>query len=121
MENSRTLKDIKKIFDIYDFEMIKSKYLNEIQSIEGYIKQLEIDSLERIEEIKYFMENCDYKVAGKTFNQGSKKCILFAIKFPDGTQKENKYHYENVVDFNAKIEELKKEHKVDWSGFQFQI
>lgn len=49
---------------------------------------------------------------------GKNKLILLIIRYPDGTQRDERYSFSKISEMRSKWEELKETHaEVDWSKF----
>ena len=95
------------------------------KDIEDKKKELEafIDrATERIEWVKECENNKNYCILGRTFKDGRKKEILLIVRYPDGTQRNERYSFDKISEMRDKLSELEdKCTGVDWSKFTHEI
>ena len=76
----------------------------------------------RLEKLKEYDESKQFVILGRTYKNGRKKEILLIIRYPDGTQRDERYSFDKIAELRIKLEELKEKYSgVDWSGFDEEI
>ena len=99
------------------------KYTKIIEKdIEGRKKYLScfIDrGKERIAWINQCLANKEYTVLGRAYKDGSDKCILLIIRFPDGSQVDIRHSFKKIEGMRKKLDELKQKYDVDLSHFEY--
>lgn len=104
----------KQLFEADIEETIKRKR----KELADFIERAE----KRVSYINEHMLNKDYRILGRTYKEGNKKCILFIIQFPSGLQISERYESNYVSDIRKKLSELKQKYcDVDWSRFEEEI
>lgn len=77
---------------------------------------------ERIRRIKEYEENKDYKILGSTYRDKQKKCILLIVRYPDGSQRDERYEFSKIAEMRKALAALREKYKgVDWSHFHEDI
>lgn len=77
---------------------------------------------ERIRRIKEYEENKDYKILGSTYRDKQKKCILLIVRYPDGSQRDERYEFSKIAEMRKALAVLREKYKeVDWSQFHEDI
>lgn len=88
------------------------------KELEEFIKRAN----ERILWVKDCEENKKYRILGSMFKDGGNKTILLIIRYPDGSDKTERYEFSKITECRDKLDELKKIHSgVDWSQFDIEI
>lgn len=110
--------------------------VNSVEDLEKYKKHIEKDIVDRQKELEEFVkrgnqriqwiEECErnnnYRILGSAFKDGRNKSIVLIVRYPDGTDRTERYSYTKVTEMREKISELKKVHSgVDWSEFRVEI
>ena len=77
---------------------------------------------ERIRRIKEYEENKDYKILGSTYRDKQKKCILLIVRYPDGSQRDERYEFSKIAEMRKVLAVLREKYKgADWSQFDEDI
>ena len=114
----------------YDNKILTEKDLERCvilfeKDIEDKKKELEafIDrATERIEWVKECENNKNYCILGRTFKSGRKKEIMLIVRYPDGTQRDERYSFDKISEMRDKLSELEDKYTgVDWSKFEHEI
>lgn len=96
---------------------------------EEYIsrKQKELEEFlergnKRLKNIEQWEKEKAYKILGSLHKDGKKKEVMLIIRYPDGTQKVERYKFDKISDARAKLKELREIRSgVDWSAFEEEI
>lgn len=106
-------KDIQKYKNMFERELEdKRKELSE------FIERAE----KRVIWLNECEENKQYCIIGGLHKKGKNKDILLIIRYPDGTQRDERYSYPKISDLRNKLVELKYKYTgVDWSNFDEEI
>lgn len=114
----------------YDNEILTEKDLDRYiilfeKDIEDKKKELEafIDrATKRIEWVKECENNKNYCILGRTFKNGRKKEIMLIVRYPDGTQRDERYSFDKISEMRDKLSELEEKYTgVDWAKFEHEI
>lgn len=77
---------------------------------------------ERIQRIKEYEEKKEYKILGSTYRDKQEKCILLIVRYPDGSQRDERYEFSKIAEMRKTLAALREKHKgVDWSHFHEDI
>lgn len=77
---------------------------------------------ERIQRIKEYEEKKEYKILGSTYRDKQKKCILLIVRYPDGSQRDERYEFSKIAEMRKALAALREKYKgVDWSHFHEDI
>ena len=114
----------------YDNKILTEKDLDRCiilfeKDIEDKKKELEafIDrATKKLEWVKECENNKNYCILGGTFKSGRKKEIMLIVRYPDGTQREERYSFDKISEMRDKLSELEDKYTgVDWSKFEHEI
>ena len=112
------------------------KCISSINDLKKYKKLFENDIADRQKELEEFINRAnkriawvnecevkgDYIILGRTFKDGKNKSILLIIRYPDGSQRDERYTFNKISEMRDKMEELKEKYSgVDWSNFEYEI
>lgn len=76
----------------------------------------------RLKQLREYEENKQFVIVGGLRRKGREKEILLIIRYPDGTQRDERYSFDKIAELRTKLEELKEKYSgVDWSGFDEEI
>lgn len=107
---------------IEDLERYKKYFQEDIAKKEKELSDFIDRGYKRIKWIKECEKNKNYSVVGGTMKDGKCKSILFIIRYPDGTQREERYNFTKIAEMRNKLQELKTKHDgIDWSLFHEEI
>lgn len=105
-----------------DLEKYKRIFEKDIKDKKKELEDFVERAKKRIEWIKECENNKNYSILGRTFKQGRNKEILLIIKYPDGTQRDERYSFSKISEMRDKLSELKGVYSgVDWSKFEHEI
>ena len=114
----------------YDNKILTEKDLERCvilfeKDIEDKKKELEVfidRATKRIEWVKECENNKNYCILGGTFKSGRKKEIMLIVRYPDGTQRDERYSFDKISEMRDKLSELEEKYTgVDWSKFTHEI
>lgn len=113
---------IKYIFSDGDIERYHRIILEDINKRQVALENFLIEANKRLENFKKLELEKKYCVVGRTYREGKNKCILLIIRYPDGTQRDERYSFSLISDMRKKLSELREKYSgVDWSGFTEEI
>lgn len=113
---------LRRIFSEEDKAKIISKLHDEIEEMKREIESVSTAADERIEYVQHSLKDKKYSILGRTFKNGKKKEILLIIRLEDGTQFDERYVFDKIVDMRNKLSELKEKHSdVSWDNFEEEI
>lgn len=105
-----------------DIEKYKKFFEEDIERKQKELLEFIERAEKRVEWINSCIINKTYQILGGTYKNGKNKEIMLIIRFPDGTQKNERYKFKYVSDMREKLNELKlKYNGVDWSNFDEKI
>lgn len=105
-----------------DLKKYKQYFEKDIADRQRELEQFIERANERIELIKKYEEDKQFIILGHTYKDGHKKEILLIIRYPDGTQRNERYSFDKIAELRAKLDELKEKYSgVDWSKFEEEI
>lgn len=102
------------------------KYLEEfnkdIERQKQEIIEFEKRAKERINLIDNWEHQKNFIILGRTYKCGKKKRILLIKRYPDQTQRDERYEFDKVADIRKKMLELEDKYSgADWSKFEREI
>lgn len=110
------------IKSVADLEHYKSVFEKDIANKQKELEEFISRANERIKWIEECESNKDYSVLGRAFKDGRNKLIILIIRYPDGSQRDERYTFVKISDLREKMEELKNKYfGVDWSKFEYEI
>ncbi len=111
-----------KIFTDSDLEKYKRFFEKGIEEKKKELENFVEGAKKRIEWIKECENNKNYSILGRTFKDGRNKEILLIIRYPDGTQRDERYSFSKISEMRDKLSELEGVYSgVDWSKFEHEI
>lgn len=111
--NVTTLNDLKKYK-----EMFEKNIANKQKELADFIER----AYAKIEKIESYEASNQFCILGYTYREGRIKKILLIKRYPDGTQRDERYSFEKMSDLRKKLQELREFYSgVDWSQFQEEI
>lgn len=115
-------KYIRRVFTESDIDMYVNTFKKEIEKMLKDIDEFRETSKERVSYIKELEDNKQFNILGSTYREGKKKCILLIIRYPDGTQRDERYSFDKISDMRKKLGELKEHYDCEnWDGFREEI
>ena len=111
-----------RIYTIDDLEKYKRYFENDIQNKQKELKEFIGRANKRIDTVKQWEAEKQYKILGSLSKTGRRKDILFIVRYKDGTQREERYSFDKVSEARTKLKELTVKYDgVDWSDFREEI
>lgn len=105
-----------------DLDKYLEKFNQDIEQQKQEIIEFEKRAKERISLIDNWEKQKNFIILGNTYKDGKKKCILLIKRYPDQSQKDEKYEFDKIVDMRKKMLELEEKYSgVDWSKFERDI
>ena len=98
------------------------KYLEEfnkdIERQKQEIIEFEKRAKERINLIDNWEQQKNFIILGRTYKNGKKKVILLIKRYPDQSQRDERYEFNKIADMRKKMIELEEKYSdSDWSNF----
>ena len=113
---------MKSIFSDNDIERYHRIISEDINKRQLALEKFLVEAKQRLENVKKLELEKKYCVVGRTYRKGKNKDILLIIRYPDGTQRDERYSFSKISDMRKKLIELKEKYSgVDWSGFTEEI
>lgn len=107
------------IYTKNDLEKYLEKFNQDIEQQKLEIMEFEKRAKERIALIDNWEKQKNFIILGSTYKNGKKKCIFLSKRYPDQSQRDEKYEFNKVADMRKKMVELEEKYfGVDWSKFE---
>lgn len=101
-----------------DLEHYKKIFEKDIQDRRQKLDSFIQRGIERLEWIQTCEKNKEYRIFGGMHKHGRQKEILCIVRYPDGTQRDERYSFSKISDAREKLKELRDKYSdVDWSAF----
>lgn len=111
-----------KICTEQDLNVHVDAFQKEIQRQQQNLQLFIVKARERLNKVSEYEQLKQYKVMGGVYRVGKQKGIVLIIRYPDGTQKTERYYFDKIADLRVKLAELRSIHSdVDWSGFDEKL
>lgn len=105
-----------------DLEKYLEKFNQDIEQQKLEIIEFEKRAKERIALIDNWEQQKNFIILGRTYKDGKKKGILLIKRYPDQSQRDERYEFNKIADMRKKMIELKEKYSgVDWSKFKKEI
>lgn len=105
-----------------DLDKYLEKFNQYIEQQKQEIIEFEKRAKERIALIDNWEQQKNFIILGRTYKSGKKKGILLIKRYPDQSQRDEKYEFDKVADMKKKMLELEDKYSgVDWSKFEKEI
>lgn len=105
-----------------DLDKYLEKFNQHIEQQKQEIIEFEKRAKERIALIDNWEQQKNFIILGRTYKSGKKKGILLIKRYPDQSQRDEKYEFDKVADMKKKMLELEDKYSgVDWSKFEKEI
>lgn len=112
----------KYIYTKNDLEKYLEKFNQDIEQQKQEIIEFEKRAKERIALIDNWEQQKNFTILGRTYKNGKKKRILLIRRYPDQSQRDERYEFDKIVDMRKKMLELEEKYSgVDWSKFEREI
>lgn len=112
----------KYVYTKNDLEKYLEKFNQDIEQQKLEIIEFEKRAKERIALINNWEQQKNFIILGRTYKRGKKKCILLIKRYPDQSQRDERYEFDKVADMRKKMLELEDKYSgVDWSKFERDV
>ena len=88
-----------------DLERYKIIFERDIENKKNELDAFINRANQRIEWVKECENNKNYCIIGHTFKSGRKKEILLIVRYPDGTQRDERYTFDKISEMRDKLSE----------------
>lgn len=105
--------------ELENLKIYFEKYISEKQKqLEEFLEK----GNQRLKDIEKWESEKNYEILGSLHRDGKGKEIMLIIRYPDGTQKTERYKFSKISEARAKLKKLREIHQgVDWSAFAEEI
>lgn len=111
-----------KVLTESDLEKYKILFERDIEEKKNELDAFIDRANKRIEWVKECEINKNFCILGRTFKSGRKKEIMLIVRYPDGTQRDERYSFDKISEMRDKLSELEEKYTgVDWSKFEHEI
>ena len=105
-----------------DLDKYLEKLNQDIEQQKQEIIEFEKRAKERIALIDNWEQQKNFIILGRTYKHGKKKGILLIKRYPDQSQRDERYELDKVADMRKKMLELEDKYSgVDWSKFERDV
>lgn len=105
-----------------DLDKYLEKFNRDIEQQKQEIIEFEKRAKERIALIDNWEQQKNFIILGRTYKHGKKKGILLIKRYPDQSQRDERYEFDKIADMRKKMLELEDKYScVDWSKFIKEI
>lgn len=112
----------KYVYTKNDLEKYLERFNKDIEQQKQEIIEFEKRAKERIALINNWEQQKNFIILGRTYKDGKKKGILLIRRYPDQSQRDERYEFDKIVDMRKKMLELEEKYSgVDWSKFESEI
>lgn len=112
----------KRISSEADLEKYKKYFEKDIADKQKELEDFIVRANNRIKWLEECEKNKNYSILGRTYKEGKKKAILLIVRYPDGSQRDEKYLFSKIKELRDKMSELQEKYSgVDWSKFEYEI
>ena len=99
-----------------DLDKYLEKFNRDIEQQKQEIIEFEKRAKERIALIDNWEQQKNFIILGRTYKHGKKKGILLIKRYPDQSQRDERYEFDKIADMRKKMLELEDKYScVDWS------
>jgi len=110
---------VKNVFCQRELDMYKNIFEKEIEIMQKNLDDFVLSSKSRIKQIEKYENENDFKLLGGVRRDGKNKIILLIKRYPDGTQRDERYIFEKISELRIKLKELKEKYSGgDWTMFK---
>lgn len=116
-----------KLYDKYvfmqkDLNGYMKNFYKDIEIQKQQILEFEKRAKERIILVDNWERQKNFIILGRTYKNGKKKCILLIKKYPDQSQRDERYEFDKIADMRKQMAYLEEKYSgADWSGFKKEI
>lgn len=112
----------KMIFTLHDLNVYKKQFYEEIEMQKNEILKFEKRAKERIVLVDNWERQKNFIILGSTYKNGKKKHILLIKRYPDQSQRDERYEFDKIADMRKQMAYLEEKYSgADWSGFEKEI
>lgn len=105
-----------------DLEKYLERFNKDIERQKQEIIEFEKRAKERIALIDNWEQQKNFIILGGTYKDGKKKGIILIKRYPDQSQRDERYEFDKVADMRKKMLELEDKYSgVDWSKFERNV
>ena len=105
-----------------DLEKYLERFNKDIEQQKQEIIEFEKRAKERIALIDNWEQQKNFIILGRTYKYGKKKGIILIKRYPDQSQRDERYEFDKIADMRKKMLELEDKYSgVDWSKFEREI
>lgn len=105
-----------------DLEECLKIFNKDIERQKQEILEFEKRAKERIALIDNWEQQKNFIILGRTYKHGKKKGILLIKRYPDQSQRDERYEFDKVADMRKKMAYLEEKYSgIDWSRFEKEI
>lgn len=110
------------VFTQKDLDCFVKKFYKDIEEQKQQILEFEKRAKDRIALIDNWEQQKNFIILGRTYKCGKKKGILLIKRYPDQSQRDERYEFDKVADMRKKMLELEDKYSgADWSKFKREI
>lgn len=110
------------VFTQKDLDCFVKKFYKDIEEQKQQILEFEKRAKERIILINNWEQQKNFIILGRTYKKGKKKGILLIKRYPDQSQRDERYEFDKNTDMRKKLLELEEKYSgVDWSKFERDV
>lgn len=107
---------------IADLEKYRKIFEKDIENKQKELSEFVERANKRIKWVEECETNKNYCILGGTIKEGRNKTILLILRYPDGTQRDERYSFNKISEMREKLQELKTDYSgVDWTKFTEEI
>ena len=111
-----------RINSLDDLRKCEQLFYNDLEEQKRKIEEFVERANKRIEWVKECEDNKNFRILGSTFKNGKNKEILLIIRYPDGSQRDERYSFGTISELRSKMSELKEKYSgVNWDDFYYEI
>ena len=105
-----------------DLDKYLEKFNKDIEQQKHEIIEFEKRAKDRINLIDNWEQQKNFIILGRTYKNGKKKVILLIKRYPDQSQRDERYEFNKIADMRKKMIELEEKYSdSDWSNFVREI
>lgn len=110
------------VFTQKNLDRYLEEFNKDIEEQKQQILEFEKRAKERINLIDNWEHQKNFIILGSTYKNGKKNVILLIKRYPDQSQRDERYEFDKIVDMRKKMLELEEKYSgVDWSKFKKDI
>ena len=110
------------IFTKNDLDKHLEEFNKDIERQKQEVIEFEKRAKERIALIDNWEQEKNFIILGRTYKRNKKKGILLIKRYPDQSQRDERYEFDKVADMRKKMLELEDKYSgVDWSKFEMDV